>query len=117
MRGKLLQILSYIAKGLAKCPMHGAPYKQVHLDKGKPKHADGSVLASDLRPISINSIWWRVICKARFKQREVQEWLDFIPDFVFGGKPKVGVMDAIAPLMTKVGRRMVHWITGPRKSL
>ena len=69
--------------------------------KGKPKQNDGSVLAGDLRPITIGSIWWRVICKARFSQNAVQQWLGFLPDYVFGGKPRTGVMDAIAPLMSK----------------
>ena len=39
--------------------------RQVHLGKGKPRETYGSVLAANLRAISISSMIWRVYNKAR----------------------------------------------------
>ena len=74
--------------------------RQVHLGKGKRKQDDGSLLAEDLRPISVASVWWRVWSKARFRQPEVQRWLlEFIPPYMYGGVPKKGPGDALGPVL------------------
>ena len=76
--------------------------RQVHIPKGKPPEADGSMLADNMRPIAVMSIIWRICSRARFKQTEVQEWIHTsTPEFMFGGIPQKGVEDAISHIILK----------------
>ena len=76
--------------------------RQVHIPKGKPPEADGSMLADNMRPIAVMSIIWRICSRARFKQTEVQEWIHTsTPEFMFGGIPQKGVEDAISHILLK----------------
>ena len=80
--------------------------RQSHLPKGQPPQRDGSVLAADLRPVSVTLVWWRIANNAKFRLPEVQQWImRSLPDFLYGGIPGKGVEDAIAPLL-------VHEMTG-----
>ena len=87
---------------LSRIPAAWGNVKQIHLPKGKPPQPDGSVLAADLRPVSVSSIWWRVANNAKFRLPEVQQWvMRSVPSFLYGGIPGKGVEDAIAPLLVK----------------
>ena len=69
--------------------------RQLHLDKGKQ-----SDLVSDLRPISVTSVWWRIIGKARYQHQATQDWLSrILPPYVFGGVPGKGIADAMGPIL------------------
>ena len=50
-----------------KIPTQWKEMRQLHLSKGK-----NSDLVENLRPISITSLWWRTVQRARFKQSSAQ---------------------------------------------
>lgn len=76
-------------------PQQWTYIRQLHLDKGKQ-----SDLVSDLRPISVTSVWWRVVGKARYQHPVTQAWLtQILPGYVFGGVPGKGVADAMGPIL------------------
>ena len=89
--------LSFIThcETLGRIPTAWGNVKQIHLPKGKPPQPDGSVLAADLRPVSVTSIWWRAANNPKFRLPEVQQWvLRSVPSFLHGGIPGKGVEDA-----------------------
>ena len=89
-------------ENLGQIPTSWKLVRQVHLPKGQEDQPDGSALAEDLRPVSITSLWWRVLNGSRFRQPETQAWLSqSLPPYIFGGLPGKGVEDAIAPLLIK----------------
>ena len=84
--------------------------RQVHLGKGKPRESNGSMLAANLRPISVTSLIWRVCCKARYGHKDTQAWLKHaMPNYVYGGIPGRGTQDAIGPLLYQTHR---YWYVG-----
>eukprot|EP00435_Cladocopium_sp_Y103_P054628 s307_g17.t2 len=75
--------------------------RQVHIPKGKEPDPDGAQ-ADQLRPIVVESMWWRVLNSALFHHPETQQWLHRVmPPWVFGGIRHRGPEDAIAPLLLK----------------
>ena len=91
---------------LGKIPLQWKQMKQrLHLSKGK-----NSDLVGDLRPISITSLWWRTLQRARFQQDAAQQWIQqTMPPYVFGGVPRKGTTDAIGPLLLADAK---HWYIG-----
>ena len=74
--------------------------RQVHLGKNKPRESDGAMLTSNLRPISISSVFWRVCSRARFQQPQTQAWLQrALPRYFYGGLPGRGTQDSLGPLL------------------
>ena len=84
--------------------------RQVHLGKGKPKDSDGTMLTTNLRPISVSSMMWRVYNKARFRHVETQRWLKrAMPPSLYGGVPGRGTQDALGPLLAVINK---GWYVG-----
>eukprot|EP00438_Fugacium_kawagutii_P001524 Skav207802 [mRNA] locus=scaffold381:23573:27208:+ [translate_table: standard] len=79
--------------------------RQMHLSKGK-----ASDLVGDLRPISVTSLWWRTVQRARFQHEQTQKWINqTMPHYVYGGVPGKGTIDAVAPLLKADAS---HWWIG-----
>lgn len=79
------QVASFVnhCENIGSIPRQWSHIRQLRLDKGKQ-----SDLVSDLRPISVTSIWWRVVGKARYQHPTTQDWLArILPSNVFGGYP------------------------------
>ena len=84
--------------------------RQIHLGKGEPREQDGSMLAANLRPISVTSLIWRICRKVRFRHNDTQAWLKRVmPDCVYGGIPWKGTQDAAGPLLYQTHR---YWFLG-----
>lgn len=93
---------------LGQIPTVWLTMRQVHIPKQKDPQVDGSTLADHLRPISIASIWWRILQSARFREPHTQQWLQRgIPSWVYGGVPGKGAEDAIAPLLVKESQKWI----------
>ncbi|CAE7729929.1 unnamed protein product, partial [Symbiodinium necroappetens] len=54
--------------------------RQIHLPKDEPDIKSGSLRADQLRPITIMSVWWRVVGSCFATHEAVQRWLGQIVD-------------------------------------
>ena len=54
--------------------------RQIHLPKDEPDIKSGSLRADQLRPITIMSVWWRVVGSCFATHETVQRWLGQIVD-------------------------------------
>lgn len=73
--------------------------KQAHIPKPCPVEAS-HIPVSSLRPISVLSVWWRIIASARVRSPEVSDWIQrVLPEFMVGGRKGVDVLGAVCPLV------------------
>ncbi len=91
MRGTLYPFLVRCNE-VGQVPSRWKVIRQVHLTKGsrKKKKKGEATKAEDLRPISIYSVFWRVLAS----------WMEaWLPESTYGGRRGVGAKEAIMPLL------------------
>ena len=71
-------VLRWFRRGVFPRVWHQA--RQIHLPKDEPTIAAGSMRADQLRPITIMSVWWRIVGSTFATHESVQQWLNQIVD-------------------------------------
>ena len=82
--------------------------KQVHIPKDAAAFPDGSFMAKDLRPISVCSIWYRLLMSCVVQNPVVGRWLDGVASHhCYGAIKGRNVERAVAQLVSRLDRKHV----------
>ena len=82
--------------------------KQVHIPKDGAAFPDGSFMAKDLRPISVCSIWYRLLMSCVVQSPVVGRWLDNVASpQCYGAIRGRNVQRAVAQLVSHLDRKHV----------
>ena len=69
---------------------------------------DKALSPSDLQPIAIYSVWWRLFTSVIARDPSTRAWQNvWMPKSCLGGRPKQSVIDTIAELQTSKGKWML----------
>ena len=79
--------------------------RQSCIPKKESSRTDKALSPSDLRPIAVYSVWWRLFTSVIARDANTRAWQNvWMPKSCFGGRPKQSVIDAIAELQKSKGK-------------